>query len=99
LDYWQLGNKVARERGPGYVTAATMKTLPEVRRRMQTHGWAVMDNMCELFDASCKPSKEQSEYILKTNEDNKQVIFDNAYGLIQLPLSGWKPRASVWAHE
>ncbi len=97
MDHWQLENKAARERGPGYVTA-TMKTLPEVRRRMQTHGWAVMDNMCELFDASCKPSKEQSEYILKTNEDNKQVIFDNAIWS-DTTLSGWKPRVSVWAHE
>ncbi len=77
MDYWQLGNKAARERGHGYVTAATMKTLPEVRQRMMTHGWAVMDNMCDLFDLNCKPSKEQCEYILKTNEDNKQVIFEN----------------------
>ena len=59
LDYWQLGNKAARERGPGLVTAATMKTLPEVWRRLQTHGWAVLNNMCELFDETCKPSKEQ----------------------------------------
>ena len=78
MDYWQLDNKAARERGPGLVTAATMKILPEVRRRLQTHGWAVLDNICELFDETCKPSKEQCEYILKTNEDNKQVIFENA---------------------
>ncbi len=45
LDYWQLGNKAARERGPGLVTAATMKTLPEVRGRLQTHGWVVLTNL------------------------------------------------------
>ena len=65
LDYWQLGYKAVRERGPGLVAAAT-------------HGWAVLDNMCELFDETCKPCKEQCEYIIRTNEDNKQVIFENA---------------------
>ncbi len=31
-----------------------------------------------LFTADCQPSQEQADYILKTNLDNKFVIFDNA---------------------
>ena len=78
LDNWQLGNKAARERKDEYIKAATVESLPDVRVRLQNHGWAIMDNMASLFDNNCKPTKEQSDYILNTNDDNKNVIFEGA---------------------
>jgi hypothetical protein len=79
LDYWQLGNKAARERKSGYVSAATCgDTLGEVHMRLQTHSWAVMNNMTMLFPESCRPCLEQGDYILQTNEDNKVVLFEGA---------------------
>jgi hypothetical protein len=53
LDHWQLGNKAARERKSGYVSAAICDTLGEVHIRLQTHSWAVMNNMAMLFPESC----------------------------------------------
>ncbi len=78
LDYWQLGNKCARLRKDGMVTDAICDDLPAVWCRLQSHGWAIKKNMKQLFTADCQPSKEQADYILKTNLDNKFVIFDNA---------------------
>jgi hypothetical protein len=75
LDHWQLGNKAARERKAGYVSAAICETLGEVHLRLQTHAWAVMNNMTMLFPESCRPCQEQGDYILQTNEDNKVVLF------------------------
>ena len=37
-----------------------------------------MNNMSSLFDNNCKPTQEQSDYILNTNDDNKNVIFEGA---------------------
>ncbi len=37
-----------------------------------------MNNMTSLFPEGCRPSKEQADYILNTNEDNKVVIFKGA---------------------
>jgi hypothetical protein len=37
-----------------------------------------MNKMTSLFDNNCRPTKEQSDYILNTNEDNKHVIFEGA---------------------
>ena len=78
LDYWQLGNKAARERKDEYIKAATVDTWLEARVRLQKHGWAIMNNMASLFDAGCKPTQEQCNYILQTNDDNKNVIFEGA---------------------
>ena len=78
LDNWQLGNKAARERKDEYIKAATVDSLPEVRIRLKNHGCAIMNNMASLFDNNSKPTKEQSDYILNTNEDNKNVIFEGA---------------------
>ncbi len=63
-----------------YVTAATCETLEKVRIRLQTHSWAVMNNMTTsmLFPESCRPCQEQGDYILQTNEDNKVVLFEGA---------------------
>jgi hypothetical protein len=78
LDYWQLGNKCARLRKDGMVADAICEDLPAVWCRLQSHGWAIKKNMKNLFTADCQPSQEQADYILKTNLDNKFVIFDNA---------------------
>ena len=78
LDYWQLGNKCARLRKDGMVADAICEDLPAVWCRLQSHGWAIKKNMKNLFTADCQPSQEQADYILKTNLDNKYVIFDNA---------------------
>jgi hypothetical protein len=79
LDNWRLGNKAARERKDEYIKAATVESLPEVRVRLKNHGWAIMNNMTSLFDNNyCRPTKEQSNYILNTNDDNKNVIFEGA---------------------
>jgi hypothetical protein len=78
LDNWQLGNKAARERKESYISGATCETLDEVRMRLKSHAWAVMNNMTALFPESCRPTKEQADYILQTNEDNKNVIFEGA---------------------
>jgi hypothetical protein len=79
LDYWQLGNKCARLRKDAMVAEATCEDLATpVWRRLESHCWAIKKNMKELFDDDCKPSREQADYILKTNLDNKFAIFDNA---------------------
>jgi hypothetical protein len=78
LDYWQLGNKCARQRKDGMVADAICEDLPAVWRRLQSHGWAIKKKMKDLFTNDCQPSKEQADYILKTNLDNKFGIFDNA---------------------
>ena len=78
LDHWQLGNKAARVRKSGYIAAATCASLEEVRLMLQTQSWAVMNNMTSLFPEGCRPCKEQADYILNTNEDNKVVIFEGA---------------------
>ena len=78
LDYWQLGNKCARKRKDGMVADAICEDLPAVWRRLQSHGWAIKKKMKDLFTNDCQPSKEQADYILKTNLDNKFGIFDNA---------------------
>jgi hypothetical protein len=78
LDIWQLGHKAARERKDEQIKAATVGSLPDARLHLMGQGWAVMDDWASLCDESCKPSLEQAEYILQTNEDNKYVIFENA---------------------
>jgi hypothetical protein len=78
LDNWQLGNKAARERKDSYLAGATCESLDEVRIRLKSHARAVMNNMTDLFSESCRPTQEQADYILQTNEDNKVVIFEGA---------------------
>jgi hypothetical protein len=78
LDYWELGNKYARLRKDDMVAEATCEGLAAVWRRLESHGWAIIKNMKELFDDDCKPSREQADYILKTNLVNKFATFDNA---------------------
>ena len=78
LDNWQLGNKAARERKDSYLAGATCESLDEVRIRLKSHAWAVMNNMTDLFSESCRPTQEQADYILQTNEDNKVVIVEGA---------------------
>jgi hypothetical protein len=75
LDNWQLGNKCARLRKDGMVADAICEDLPAVWSRLQSHGWAIKKKMKELFTEDCQPSKEQADYILKTNLDNKFCIF------------------------
>jgi hypothetical protein len=78
LDIWQLGNKAARERKGKQIKAATVPILTDARLYLIGQGWAIMDDWLSLCDEAYKPSMEQAEYRLQTNEDNKYVIFENA---------------------
>jgi hypothetical protein len=78
LDHWQLGNKATRKRKSGYITSATCASLEEVHITLQSQSWAVMNNMTSLFPEGSRPSQEQVDYILNTNEDNKVVLFEGA---------------------
>jgi hypothetical protein len=78
LDIWQLGNKAARERKDEQIKAATVPSLCDARVQLQGQGWAIMNDWPSLCEEDCKPSSEQAEYILLTNEENKAVIFEGA---------------------
>lgn len=78
LDTWQLGNKAARERKDEQLKGATVPTLTDARLQLMAQGWAIMDDWPSLCDDTCRPTQEQADYILQTNEDNKHVIFENA---------------------
>jgi hypothetical protein len=78
LDIWQLGNKAAREREDKQIQSVTVPSLSDARLQLQGQGWAIMNDWLFLYDEACKPSSEQADYILLTNEDNKAVIFEGA---------------------
>ncbi len=80
MEKWQRGHQKAHLKAvqDEIVKAATVGTLPEAFEKLVTCGFAVMNDMQSLFPSSCRPSKEQRDYILEFGNHQKEVIFEGA---------------------
>ncbi len=68
MEKWQRGHQKAHIQAiqNGFVEAATVSTLPEAYQKMLTCGFAVINDMQSLFPLSCRPSKDQRDFILES---------------------------------
>jgi hypothetical protein len=78
LDAWQLGNRYARQERQKWLGLVTVDSLAEVLLTLQKYGFCTLNQMQNLFEATCKPDEEQRDYILTVPEADTHSLFEGA---------------------
>ena len=74
---WINGNRDMRKRKSFYIARSTCNTAPEGLVLMKKYGFAIVNNMNELFDAANQPDKYQRDYIHTVPNAEKNIIFES----------------------